>query len=166
MENLWQLDDIKTVSELMIYKNADWEDHGENMVYENIQLEYGAQSTSYEPYSKKNNIVTISIGQIVYGGTLDVGSGTLTVTKKHFTLTGAEPFALRQTIGAINRFWYTGVGINGDQSKVRLICNYYPSFLSQATATGNVGVYQTGSATNGVLNINLLAAEVPNLEAF
>ena len=78
-----QLDDPRTVSGIIIYKNADWEDRGENMVYENIQLEYGAQSTSYEPFSKKNNIVTISLGQMVYGGMLDVTTGVLTKTHEN-----------------------------------------------------------------------------------
>ena len=78
-----QLDDPRTVSEIIIYKNADWENRGENMVYENIQLEYGAQSTSYEPFSKKNNIVTISLGQMVYGGMLDVTTGVLTKTHEN-----------------------------------------------------------------------------------
>ena len=86
-----QLDDIKTVSELMIYKNADWEDHGENMVYENIQLEYGTQSTSYEPYSKSNT-VTVSLGQTVYGGTLDVTTGVLTVTHAEYIEDGNREF--------------------------------------------------------------------------
>lgn len=129
-----------------------------------IQLELGNSATDYEPYRGETFI--IPLGQTVYGGTLDVTNGTLTITKRNFILTGTEPFTLYQTVGTINCFWYTQAYVNGMQDKIRTICNYYPSFSGSSSATGKVGVYQTGSTTNGILNINLLAAEVPDINAF
>lgn len=54
---------------------------GIGSVFPNVefQLELGSASTSYEPYH--GNTYTVQIGQTVYGGTLDVGTGTLTVTQ-------------------------------------------------------------------------------------
>lgn len=45
---------------------------------QSIQLELGSIQTSYEPY--RGETYTIQLGQTIYGGTLDVGTGTLTVT--------------------------------------------------------------------------------------
>ena len=42
------------------------------------QLELGNQATTYSPYTKSNDL-TISLGQTVYGGTLDVENGVLVV---------------------------------------------------------------------------------------
>lgn len=42
------------------------------------QIELGSTATSYEPYNATT--VTIALGQTVYGGSLDVTSGVLTVT--------------------------------------------------------------------------------------
>ena len=45
-----------------------------------IQIAIGTEKlTSYEPY--QGNTYTVQLGQTVYGGTLDVGTGTLTVTQ-------------------------------------------------------------------------------------
>lgn len=44
----------------------------------NLQLELGSTATTYEPYN--GNTYTISLGGTRYGGTLDVTTGTLTVT--------------------------------------------------------------------------------------
>lgn len=54
---------------------------GIGSVFPNVefQLELGSASTSYEPY--RGQTYTIPLGQTVYGGTLDVGTGTLTVTQ-------------------------------------------------------------------------------------
>lgn len=42
------------------------------------QIELGSTTTAYEPY--QGNTYTVWLGQTVYGGTLDVRTGTLTVT--------------------------------------------------------------------------------------
>lgn len=48
--------------------------------YGYLQLEKGNQATSYEPYTKSNDL-TISLGQTVYGGQLDVENGVLVVDR-------------------------------------------------------------------------------------
>lgn len=50
-------------------------------VFEDVQLEYGSQATPYEPYITPVTL-TIALGTTVYGGTLDVKTGVLTVTHK------------------------------------------------------------------------------------
>ena len=52
-----------------------------NFTVSNIQLEYGTSATAYEPYAGQTYPITWeSVAGTVYGGTLDVVSGVLTVT--------------------------------------------------------------------------------------
>ena len=46
---------------------------------EKVQIEFGSTSTEYEPYTGQS--VTVQLGQTVYGGTLDVTTGLLTVDR-------------------------------------------------------------------------------------
>lgn len=48
--------------------------------YEKVQLEVGTQATDFTPYITATTHTT-SLGRTVYGGTVDVVSGTLTVTR-------------------------------------------------------------------------------------
>ena len=56
----------------------------------NIQAEAENLVTAYEPYTGQT--VTVSLGQTVYGGTLDVTTGELVVDKQLITLTGSENY--------------------------------------------------------------------------
>ena len=58
----------------------------------NFQIELGSDATAYEPY--KGTVYPISLPSTVYGGVLDVGNGTLTVTKKMMTFNGSETWFL------------------------------------------------------------------------
>ena len=69
------LDDPTKKSPIYFYGNSI----NEASTISNIQLEIGSTATAYEPY--QGNTYTVQLGQTVYGGTLDVGTGTLTVTQ-------------------------------------------------------------------------------------
>lgn len=56
-------------------------DNGETCNYDNFQLELGSAATAYEPYRGDTYTVTFGSAGTVYGGTLDVTTGKLTVTK-------------------------------------------------------------------------------------
>lgn len=53
---------------------------GEALTITDIQIEIGSTVTSYEPYSGET--YTISLGETVYGGTLDVVEGKMVVDRK------------------------------------------------------------------------------------
>lgn len=57
---------------------------GETYTYEEPQLELGSTATTYEPYS--GNEYTIQLGETVYGGTLDVVNGKMTVDRAAVTI--------------------------------------------------------------------------------
>ena len=65
-----------------------------------VQFELGSDATEYEPYNGVN--VSIDLGRTVYGGTLDVISGELTVTTELYSVTGASGTA---TSGNVRRFF-------------------------------------------------------------
>ena len=50
-------------------------------VISGIQIEPGNQATPYTPYNPASKTITIPFGQTIYGGTLDVVTGMLTVTQ-------------------------------------------------------------------------------------
>ena len=54
----------------------------------NLQLEEGSSATEYEAY--QGLTLNISFGSTVYGGTLDVGSGVLTVTHSYLKITSVD----------------------------------------------------------------------------
>ena len=55
------------------------------------QVEIGSTATAYEPYD--GNTYITALGQTVYGGTLDVVTGVLTVTWTSRTINGSESWA-------------------------------------------------------------------------
>ena len=61
----------------------------------NIMLNYGETALPYEPYKQAENVHVNweSEAETVYGGTLDVVSGKLTITHKGIVLNGSEDWA-------------------------------------------------------------------------
>lgn len=55
---------------------------------QNIQVESGSTATSYEPYNEQ--VYTNALGRTVYGGTLDLVSGVLAVTKGYIASYNGE----------------------------------------------------------------------------
>ncbi|MEE0951306.1 MAG: hypothetical protein U0L62_03735 [Paludibacteraceae bacterium] len=68
------------------------------------QLELGSTATAYEPY--QGSTYTTSLGQTVYGGTLDMVSGVLTVDKAMVTLDGSETWNVNS---ATSGLYYTTI---------------------------------------------------------
>lgn len=58
----------------------------------NLQLELGTTATDYEPYT--STTTTTSLGRTVYGGTLDLVSGVLTVDRAMITYNGSENWGM------------------------------------------------------------------------
>ena len=56
---------------------------GKTASFARIQIERGGEATAYAPYAGDHYSVAIPLGEPVYGGSLDVLSGTLTVTHEY-----------------------------------------------------------------------------------
>ena len=67
-----------------------------------VQIELGSTATAYEPYT--GTTTTVNLGRTVYGGTLDVVSGELTVDRFASTYNGSEAWALYSSSDTTNVF--------------------------------------------------------------
>ena len=93
---------------------------GSNNTYaDNISINYPATDTDYHPYS--GNQYTLALGQTVYGGTLDVTNGVLTVDRAMVDLG-----TLTYVSGGPNVFAATVSGLKVSVSGLSpLICTIY-----------------------------------------
>lgn len=107
--------------------------------------------------------ITIQFGQTVYGGTLDWTTGVLTVTTKFFSLTGYERWEYVSTNNGIARYWCIGTGAHGTGTTY-LICSQFKRIADSSVY--EVGVYATGAATNGIINIHMDSEGYPDVESF
>lgn len=127
-----------------------------------FQLEEGQTATSYAPYSNicpisgwdevnvwvkptydptANPIATIQLGQTVYGGTLDVTTGKLTVdramvdlgAKNWYSLTAAGRTRFRTSITDIER-------ISSPNVRAPMLCSAYKTETANNTYTGKQGI--------------------------
>ena len=99
----------------------------------NLQIEQGSTATAYEPY--RSNTYTTSLGQTVYGGTLDMASGVLTVDSRYLTVNDFTFMSSGTSAGGL--YWVNvpqtypaGVNDNSDTN----VCSHAPY-----TPSGDVG---------------------------
>ena len=103
-----------------------------------FQLEYGSQSTEYTAYQSSNN-VTIAFGQTVYGGTLDVENGVLTINKAYAEFDGSNDENWDRG-GTTNNIYFTLSGFSDciAESTTIILCNRL-SYAGISSTTTNIG---------------------------
>lgn len=120
---------------------------GYTRIIDNIQLELGTVVTAYTPYVAPSvyPITWETEAGTVYGGTLDVVSGVLTVNRFFKAFDGTEDWARTGSIGAnTNRYYiqWGNMGITGNVINLSdSVCSHLV-FLS-----GNVGQFGTFNAS-------------------
>ena len=77
------------------YKNPQSEGEIDPEQIGRVQIEVGSTATAYEPY--QGQTVTVQLGQEVYGGTVDVVSGTLTLTHRMGVIDNTVPHLSKGT---------------------------------------------------------------------
>lgn len=120
------------------------------------------ERTDYEPYQAQS--VALNLGQTVYGGTLDVNSGLLTIDRKCYSFTGSEN-VLRMTSEASQAyqkksrvFYYTGL-TDAKPGLGTSICSHF-------TNNGEP-VYSTAyDGATGIYCDNLDTSSVPHYKYF
>lgn len=68
--------------------NSNYDVVTEEQMINSVQVELGSQSTPYEPYN--GNTYTITFGQTIYSGILDILAGKLSITHELATFDGSE----------------------------------------------------------------------------
>lgn len=112
----------------------------------NISINYPSTDHDYHAYT--GTTATISLGTTVYGGTLDVVSGVLTVDRAKIVWNGTGVNWIQST-GYVNRFTYTDadLGASGDITK-------YMSNMLTPTQWG-ITKYSFSIRTSGAVYIML-----------
>ena len=107
--------------------------------------------------------ISIPLEQTIYGGVLNVNTGMLTITTKHFLLTGEEPFEEYNSPGVgFKRYWWTKSGVAATEDGF-IVCNKYKSLKRIVL---DEGVCCTGEPTNGIINFIIKESTVPNIDKF
>lgn len=107
--------------------------------------------TTYEPYQESNDL-TISLGQTVYGGTLDVEKGILTVEKGY-----ADLSTLSWTWQSSWEGWYTNItGIQrvGEGIPDLVSEKYEPLKFSDISQNHKIGIAVSGASDLVLVNDN------------
>ena len=111
-----------------------------------LQVEFGATGTPYVEY--KGSVIPVNwsgAAGTVYGGTLDVLTGKLTVTHKKITFDGTENWSQNSSVYCRITYGNSTENIKGDSS---CICNMFPN--GGSTYTPNDGEFSYRNA-NGYL---------------
>lgn len=125
-----------------------------NQVYtiSQIQVEEG-DATAYEPYTESND-VTISFGETVYGGTLDIETGTVKVNKFRFVFDESSKIndILINVSSTDARFFRKTITNSAAVSPTLTSrgCSHYPNATvnSQTTDTGYYAYTSTQNPTS------------------
>ena len=109
---------------------------GTTCTISNIQLEMGETATPYEPYT--GSTTDIPLPETVYGGTLDVETGVVTVDKVMIALTGSEYWRFRDSSNYPNTF----LNVFGKRI-ITGTCTHYKSIDATELNRGDDGIYLT-----------------------
>ena len=121
---------------------------GNVITAEDIQLEVGPTESAYQAYTVQS--VTIPLGQTVYGGTLDVTEGKLTIDRAIVDL-GTLNWTRAQLGSSGNYFFFTGVG-HLDKK---------PKYLGKALCTALKAVSYNAGAAWGYSNNTIVISNSP-----
>lgn len=108
-------------------------------IAENMQFERGTTATDYEPY--QGNTYTTALGRTVYGGTLDVTSGVLTVDRAMVTIDGSESWS-----GSLANAYYFPLNSMAKLTDYRsaILCDKAPTYERNNTELVNAQIGITG----------------------
>lgn len=106
--------------------------------FTDIQIESGNQATSYEPYHKTTDL-SENLPQTVYGGSLDLNSGVLTVDRQIIDM-GDFTWTRGNNSGSwTNYFLYTQISDmhNSNTNDDDIVCSIYAKQIGGTTSTAN-----------------------------
>lgn len=127
---------------------------GKNADLSTIQLEVGSTATTYEAYKFATH--TSALGQTVYGGTVDLVSGVLTVDKAMVDLGTMSWFY--QSIPNHERFGGTGIrGIVALPASPNVVvdakCSQYKVITANQTYSHNAGIGISVTSSDGTVYV-------------
>lgn len=106
-----------------------------------IQIEIGDTATTFEPYNGNTYTISLSSAGTVYGGTLDVSSGVLTVDRKYELFDGSSDETWRYLTGSFG-------------NRCAIVRNDVLNTGSRVEVDANEGVYSASANTVGTVFAN------------
>lgn len=132
------------------------------------QLELGSTATAYEPY--QGTTYTTDLGRTVYGGTLDVVSGVLTVDRAMVTLDGTERWAnnyATETLLNVTATLTDCVAVENSDTETRIIADKMKGVSASVAlgvstrASGNIAI-----VSNKRVFVTIARSIADNVSAF
>lgn len=113
----------------------------------NIQVELGSTAHDFVPYNPLSRSISISLGQTVYSGWVDVISGVGEIDKVLIALTGTERYQYRNAeAGIVQAFWKLVDNIHPTiVTTAPVISNMFASSTSWDVASGTMSVKNSGA---------------------
>jgi len=149
---------LNTLSEDLVFDNAYVQIRNGTTINATfkLQLELGTTATDYEPY--QGTTYTTSLGRTVYGGTLDVVSGALTVDRAMVDM-GSLTWTYSNSFFRTDGITATVKRPPNNQTKVNAICSAYPIMTWTAISGTDtaIAVDTTGRMIVGNPNITSLS---------
>ena len=109
--------------------------------YSNIQLELGSTASEYQPFNPLSRSISISLGQTVYSGTVDVVTGVVTVTMASSDLGSfnwqSSSASVGRAVETTTAPAKTGVPSN---VKANILCSAYKTDVNDNIARGITGI--------------------------
>lgn len=127
------------------------------VTYYDVQLELGSTATAYEKYNGNTYSVSFGNAGTVYGGTLDVVSGQLTVDRKYFT---ADEKTWSWGGGT---YVYTNIADTDKTQRTVVVSSHFQSRTASGTADGYIS--WGGSPNNGNMIVRS-SAVAPDLASW
>lgn len=126
-----------------------------------LQLELGSTATTYEPY--QGTTYTTALGRTVYGGTLDVTSGVLTVDREIVDLGDKTWTMISVSQGTMFRTTQSGIKqVSSTSEVINAICDRYRPVAQTSRAEGTLS---TGVGSGGN-NIDIIDSTYSTAAAF
>jgi len=129
------------------------------------QLEIGSTATTYEPYTGDSH--SISFPSTVYGGTLDVASGVMTVDRGMVTLNGSENYWSNPTAGTGYYQFIAWGSYLGASSSNTAITSYFPLInLSERGVKSGLVSYPADDGYRFSLNTDMGISTIAEWKAY
>ena len=137
----------------------------EGQVYDfTIQIALGVQKlTAYEPY--RSQTYTVQLGQTVYGGTLDVGTGAGSEEwSSVINLSSSNNLGILEDYANETTMLYYVAELNNMQDGMLVYCSHLPTTNIVNSSNTNIGIW--GNPGGSMAYIRLSKETASNLDEF
>jgi hypothetical protein len=136
------------------------------LLYEESGIFEGALTADeFVPFDGES--ISANLPETVYGGTLDWGTGVLTVDHKLLTLDGTETWNAEQKLSTTKAYFWTKIGSVGEMVSYEGLCDRY-TYVRIATSTTDIGfmVVSTESRNATCLYVRPDLSVYPDVESW